>query len=271
MTNLDILKERLARGEITLAEFNALSSVVGGKQNAADALNSSVNVLKKSAAVATDATLGAIRNILGPDSVPYPTNSAPLEVTKDFSIFGDFLVYKGKQYSFREIASISFFAQSGSVNFIPSGSWSDLKIKMESGDAIKIIGASFLIKGKKNKLLSIAHNILSEETFPNRLSATMKELTHSGFITVDGVRITRAGNLIKGGTTININKAWENETLVIGTYQRFGANKRDDPWEIIASETGLSILSSRIIFSARENFDVIVSLLNGFKQGSEIV
>jgi hypothetical protein len=67
---------------------------VGGKQNAADALNSSVNVLKKSAAVATDATLGAIRNILGPDSVPYPTNSAPLEVTKDFSIFGDFLVYK---------------------------------------------------------------------------------------------------------------------------------------------------------------------------------
>jgi hypothetical protein len=267
MNSLEILKERLAKGEISLSDYRQIASELTSSR-ASDLAGDSLDLVKKGASKFVSTSSTVIKDIFGTDSVPYPTNNAPFVVTKNLHIFGDFFEYKSVRFDFSEIVSLSFFAKSETMNFIPMGTNSDLCIWVKSGKKIEISGASVFIKGKTNKYMSIAYSLLSQVTYNQRLRLAVDKLSNRGGIIVDGVTITKDGYFRKGGTSVNIRKAALNENLVIGTYFSFGMRyKNYDPYEVVAGENGTSILSSRVRFSVKVDTDVNFHIIRSMADG----
>lgn len=261
MSAIETLKNRLAKGEISISEYKQIIQGLAPSHNSEN-LSNSLELLKRGASKLISTSSDAYTNIVGKDSVPYPTNHSPLEVTKVFKIYGDFLEYNSERYPFSEIVSISFHAKSETINFVPMGTDSNLGLVLRNGKKIDLSGKSVFIKGKTNKLLSIAHSLLSEITFNQRLKIAIDNLNGRGGIVIDGVTITRDGFFRKGSTSINIKKSSANDNLVIGTYSSFGVRYSNyDPYEVVAGETGTSILSSRVRFSVKSDTDVIFHLI----------
>ena len=168
MSSIDTLKNRLAKGEISISEYRQIIQELA-PSHSSENLSNSLELLKRGASKLMSTSSDAYTNIVGKDSVPYPTNHSPLEITKVFKIYGDFFEFKSENHSFSEIVSISFHSKSETINFVPMGTDSNLGLVLRNGKKIDLSGMSIFIKGKTNKLLSIAHSLLSEVTFNQRL------------------------------------------------------------------------------------------------------
>ena len=126
---------------------------------------------------------------------------------------------------------------------------------------IRVLAGSVVIKGKTNKLIAAAYQIISTATYSQRYARYADLLIGRGHITVDGVRITDSGYLEKGSTRVNLKIAKNRGFLGFGTYASFGLNSKYKPRDVIAGENGLGVFSDKIVFSVKEDTDVIFDLI----------
>ena len=255
MTNkpLDILRERLARGEISLEEFQRLlphlqsqAAPPSPARAPAPADENPINTLARSLA-----------NYFSSDQKPI--------VVDGLSVGRTFFISKGSRHAMSEIKSLSFYSFRNSINLIAT-TGTFLTIFIESGAAYKHSTAAMIISGKGNANLHRAYDILAGLTFQQRLGRHLRAIAQNGTTKVSDVGISRDGWISKGKTRVHIPTAWQNKYVVIGT----SLGSRENPYEIIVGENGTSVFAKRVRTVAYLDTDIIRYFLGHFFNHADI-
>jgi hypothetical protein len=243
-TPKDILDERFARGEIQIEEYRAMVAAMSGQTTASKPAE------------------GFFSKVFGPNSVEMPTDASPLQINDTFSMFGSYFSYGRKTYRYQDIISLHFFASKSAMSGVNLDSATQLIITMFSGEKIDLKGFSILIAGKTNKLISIAHKLLAQVSFDQRLNRVVNIIRSEGSYSVDGAKIYPNGNIVKGSTRINLKTAAMRKHLALGhSFYLTSVQGYSEPYEVVAGEDGTSIFSKRVCFKVHDDTDVIFHIL----------
>ncbi len=128
-----------------------------------------------------------------------------LEYLESLRLFNTRFEYKGKSYSYKDVAHIQFTATvtQHSVNFVPTGKSYDvdLYIYFVGGNRISIDQERRLINlNKKERFEAVmrAANILMDITFNQRVQQYEEQMVEKGFVDFGKHQISRNGDLFRG-------------------------------------------------------------------------
>jgi hypothetical protein len=260
---IEILKGRLAQGEITISEYQQiLAQLTEGENPRGD---------KTEKTSQKEVSVRILDIIFGPNSYAAPTDLKPLEVNKRFVIHGSFFEYKGKRLEFEQIISIGAEFDTQTVNLVSSSS-SVVTLVLANQEKILLTGMSIVTAGRTNKIVMAAYQILSRITFSNRYQRYVNELKTNDSVVLNAyqlmpfgkVLLTQDGCLVKGGSSVNLRLSAENDCLVIGTSWGSSVQGGVNPSEVVAGERSTSIFSKRVKFTVVFDRDVVFELIRGF-------
>lgn len=259
-SSVEILKKRLAAGEISLSEYETILTHLKVGSGSSITLEGTKEVVQQGALIVGKTTAGLFNAVFGTYSYNEPSDRAPFEVDSTFKIFGTYFEHKGQKYALSDVKSIGLRAQHTSINLVATN-YSKLSITTVSGKTIELVGRALIIKGSTNKKIAVANTILCASTFEARADRYLRKLDEQGYFEVDGVRITADGRLLKGTSSVLIRLAHARGYLALGT---FSGVSNQDPYQIIAGESGIGIFSERIRFSVIFDRDVIFAIIRRF-------
>ena len=195
--------------------------------------------------------------------LPNPTDSEPMNVTSDFTLYASNFDSKGRRIGYESVVGLDYenaSVQHGATSSLVSTK-NDMTITLADGTRVRVAASSFLI-GQLGKGMRIdsAYSYLSKRTFQQRVNLLVKEIEADRYFSVGSVKIFPNGNVVKGGIALNLMTARENNALEIGTSG--GLSKIRDPYEIVVGKTGTGMFSERIKFRVKHNQDVIISVIS---------
>jgi len=265
---IDVLKGRLARGEISIEEYQKILEQL--KSTGCCDFPSSDGIEKHSEnTVCTKAGSGKILEyVFGPNTYDLPTDSAPLKINGRFAIYGSFFEHKGKRLGFEQIVSIGANFDTFTVNMASTSS-TVVTLVLENKEKILLTGMSMITAGRTNKLVKAAYQILSEKTFSSRYQRYLNELAANHSVVLNAsqlmpfgrVSLTQDGCLVKGSSRIDLRLSAKNNCLIIGTAWGCSVQGGVNPYEIVAGERGTSVFSNRIKVEVVFDRDVVFSLV----------
>lgn len=196
--------------------------------------------------------------------------SAPLiSVDPTFSLFREFLSYKGKQLAYSSIKELSYSRSVASINLMRFSDTMRLVIVLDSDETLTL-DVDHLAKKHTGGLLEQAYRLLQQTTFETRLLKVIAVMNSHGYVTfgVPEVRLYRDQTIEDGnGRRQRICKA--NASLRIS----FGAQGINftDPSEIRISDKPRPFLQfdcfesrNTIKFHLYKNMDVIRAIFEDF-------
>lgn len=286
-TAKEALDLRLARGEISEEQYRSLlktlsTSTEGGKEGVVSALFR----------IGANATKAIDKLLIGRDTVDYallnrdPTNEEPLEVTKNFFVYGDYLSHNGEQVRLEQIVGLSFSlvetntaTTSGMPLWMSATSQLNIYLGRDKTRYIEVkvkAGHSF---HNKHILMRKAYHFIAEKTASHRMDLYLKQLEQSGHITIDGAKLYRNGDVEKGGVRVNFHAARQNNVLQIGTSYDTGVllqlisgsrQSGKKPNQIIVGESGTGFFDRRVKFEVDRDHDVLFRIIHYLSEGKRI-
>lgn len=209
-----------------------------------------------------------------------PTDSKPLTYNQ-LSLYGSY-IHCIEKFSYDDVVSIFYEAESKSVNGIPSAATAKAKIKfsrsnspleVENFDVVMRLQGmkAFGLIGKKS-IEKVNHIVsyLRKRTFHNRANNYLKFLTQNGYIPLGGYRINNNGDVFSENEKFELNLIEANKKNLIEYGQVWrGRRTTSNPYIFIVYKNatpkmkfaGIS-LRSNISFSTKDNKDVIDSLIS---------
>lgn len=225
--------------------------------------------LKDGINTAVDTASTAHDILLGSNKMINPTNSNPLVINKKNSLYGDYFIHDGIRLDYEKINSIYFYSSSSSFNFLTTNDIS-LIIGHESyKDGVSFDSMSFVLKGKKNKIITNAYLVFSKRSFHNRSKEYLKALTTNGYINYSGdVKIHKNGLLQVKKKSIDLREAYRTGVVATSMYSpNLGAGGAYDPYVIGASLGGGGYLSKKVYFDACTDNDVLSKIVMMIAKG----
>jgi len=268
---IDILKSRLAKGDISVAEYQSvleqLTNTVHSGVAASD-VGKKPSEITSAIQTASAKIMGAIS---GPKSYDIPTDAAPLEINKRFVIYGSFFEYKRNRFEFAEIVSIGANFDTQTINLVSSSS-TVVTLVLANAEKILLTGMSMITSGRTNNLVRAAYHILSEKTLAGRYKRYVDELETRGAVVLNEnqllpfgrVSLSQDGCLVKGSLRVNLRLSAKNSSLIIGTTWGSSLQGGVNPYEVVAGENGTSAFSRRIKFDVIFDRDIVFDLIRKF-------
>lgn len=269
---------RLARGEISEAEYRSLLKTIStSTQSVGDGVKSVLKRVVNGASTAVDKMLG-MEQIHNDQLKSTPTNDAPLEVTKDFVVYSDYVLYKGQRIGYDQMIGLSYSSVDSTTKTYTGfqlGMNCTIKFKIQLKDKSWRIDlqtkASSAFFGK-NILLVKAYSFIRTKTFQQRMDAYIKKLEQPGFIAINGAKLYRNGDIEKNGTRVNLHNARKNKMIQKGTSYGgwYSPVSGTNPNEIIVGENGTGIFSRRVKFEVDQDHDILLPIIEHLAEGKLI-
>jgi hypothetical protein len=250
-----ILKERLAKGDISVDEYRNLLSIIyeDNAEESKSELIDQPNQLK--------------------------TNRLIYEF-EDIQIFEDKIIFKNKEFSIKDIVTVFGKFSDSYFNFVPMSRSSLFAVGFLSGEPINLYEHRDFLGWKRHKAIRHIYDILRKITFNQRLTNLAKKLKQQGEVQLtktwvfegkehgQTVILMKDGNIIVNNKRVNIKTAKASGTFSIGTEWRSinGMNRHSTPNEVVLSEKK-GLLKSLIPTDAIrfvptcEDIDITLSLL----------
>jgi len=229
---LNIVKKRLALGEISIEEYQKLVHTLRCSKNATP-----IQEFKK---------------------------DVPLLEIDSCNWFGhETLRYKNNTFNYEDITAIDYGFSTLTINLILSTHFLSFTVLMKTGEFLKYSTQSMLIKTNKYKVLSKALDHLLKATYKHRMKYYLDQFEEKGFIEYDGCIIRPSGDITKGTVTINISEAANNNNIVFGRRSSFGSKSFYTPDEITIKSTDNRNYES-IAISLDYNKDIISEIITFF-------
>jgi hypothetical protein len=191
-----------------------------------------------------------------------------IKIYNDFHITNTGLNFQGKQYTFNDIAEISFQTQVTKRKLFPNKNYYWFYLKLFNGESIKINGKfSFFDRKKMIDRLSEAYTFLSTNSFDSRMEFYTKNLKDKGFFIYSplNIKIYNNGDIVSASKKLNLIKAAKEGKLLFGKEEKSSGKHHHskDANQIVISETKGTFISrkNKIVFDFSINRDVIFSLL----------
>ena len=265
---------RLAKGEITREEYSDTLKALTEGDRSVGSTSIFSNTIKR----------WLDKDPLGEHSYKNiePTDEVPLVVNDELSLFGSTLKFRQTILRYSDIRSLSYDGLRSSTNGKLSHSWFRLGILSSSGDWIKVLGEwkpTFFLGIApptviKVKLVENACSFLAPLTFQQRMQLYLEEIVRNGYIDIcktqgkPEVRLYRDGFIEKEGLRISLSQAHSRNMIELGrsSYNYYSYK----PGEFVFGQTGMSILSQRIIVKVWIDRDVATSIINHLAEGKTI-
>lgn len=241
-TAIQILKSRLAAGEIGLDEYRALLAVIS---TAAEG------------GLPTTESLGAV-----------------LAEVDDVKLYQSALSSGGKIFGLDSVKSVAGGSSSSSINYIPMDKSTWLTIRFISRDMISLREQRTYFAGGRHKAIATLYGLVRRATFQSRLNNLAAKLVREKRIEIyhpytgkdEAVFLTSGGDLETATKTIGLKAAKANGMFGVGTeWRSLGFSRGYDTNEVIVCEkkgTLGFIPRSALRFNANEgDTDVINALL----------
>ena len=251
----DILKTRLAAGEISLDEYRQLLAEIGKEcvEDKSPRDSSPSNELK--------------------------TGALFFEF-EDLRLFENAIVYRNVAHPLSDVTSVRGVQSRQSFNFFPTERSSSLHVSFLSGDSISITEQRILLGGKRHDAIGRLLATLRKMTFNQRLTNLAKKLIHQGQVelttawVIGGREVGELVILRKDGTvvtptkTVDLKVAKASGTFGLGTEWRSlnAMSHKTNPSEVVLSEKkgmlGALIPSGALKFVPfAEDIDIVHALL----------
>jgi hypothetical protein len=221
----DVLKARLAAGEITIEEYRKVQAALSEPQGDIDEGQTS----RCSETVHTGALIVEF---------------------EDLKVFQEAISYNNISHPISEVTSVRGGQSEKSFQFVPTEKSSSCYIEFTSGQSILISEKRILFAGKRHEQIANLLAIVRRVTFSHRVQNLVKKLVRDGqiplttAIIVGGKDAAAAVFLRKDGTVLTPNKSVNLKTAkAIGTFG-LGTEWRSlnalshssNPYEVVLSE-----------------------------------
>lgn len=190
-----------------------------------------------------------------------------LKVCDYIWLFEKSFYFKGYDYFYEDINSISYSSSQYTVNLYSATSSASLAVKHDKVEGI-YISYDKLQKAEATcdkKTVTAAANIFSQKSYKQRLSRYLDKLNTDGYILIpqykSEVRIYANGDVVQEGLRYNLAKSYAKKRLQIGLYFRWGTTQQTDPSEIILAEEGWLFWNKKITFYIHTDYDALVAIL----------
>jgi len=208
---IEILKKRLAAGEVTLVQYKAIEKELCAKTSDTDNSNKVIFSFE------------------------------------ELQIFETFLLYEGKRYALDSITRVFGWQQAFSLNYIPTSKLSVLVIVFSDKQTITLTEHRAWFGGKRHKEIGQMMWKLRKLTFGQRFRNLVGELRRRRKLLLfspkiaggkgDEVYLHLDGTITAGSRTYNLKDAKKRGQFVIGTNtgSMFPARSSSNPYEVTIS------------------------------------
>lgn len=193
---IDILKKRLASGEVTLEEYKTILKELEGVKN-----NNDQQVKTSRQLVAT--------------------------IDEDFKLFNDAIVYKGSTFLLSDVTAIKNYSSKNTLNFVTMDRLSCLTITFKNSKEICITEDRAWFGKKRHDEILVASQRIKKLTFNHRVTNFADKLLENNKIKLSedylkkdpskDVFLFRDGTIRTPHRSIDLKKARINGTLFVGT------------------------------------------------------
>ena len=278
----EVLDLRLARGEISEAEYQSLLRTITSEDQRNK--ESSTNVLTRLGRNATK----AFDKLLGTEKIDFkllnnlPSNDQPLKVTNELSVYVDHLSYKNEPIDYETITGLSLSVietNTSTTSGMPLGMNCKSKLTIVLRDRSRNIeintktGSSW---EKKSLIIRRAYDYIRDKTYRQRMVGYLKKLEEFGYIEIDGAKLFRNGDIEKRNIRTNLNSARQKGMLRKGTTyggwlpRGLPGARGNKPNEMIIGDNGTGFFDRRIKFEINQDQDVLFSIIEHLSEGKEI-
>lgn len=252
LSAIEILNQRLARGEITIEEHTLLRSALADKVSL----------------------------------VPAESDLAerPIAEIKNACLFNDRLVHKGFEYLLSEVTSVNTFSHSQTFNFIPIERSTYLVIELRSGKSVTLFEGSIFFSAAKHTALKKMASLVQKHTFHFRLKPVWDTLKRAGRVGLarptlqspPKIFLTADGTVVNESNEISVRHAFNHGTLSFGTSRNALSpfTYSIDPSEIVISldtPKGRRVPKNSICFTPNIiDKDIVHALFMWFAKGKAV-
>jgi hypothetical protein len=272
LSPIEVLKHRLASGEISVAQYQELLTYLKADDKCAVSSITINEAVSQSVAAAKTVAAKIRVSLFGPESYNEPTDTSPLRINSRLTIYGSYFKHKEERINILDIISIGAEFRKETTNLVWSISDSLVTLVLKNGENIQLTGFSMLTDGRTNKIVNVAYQVLSDRTFATRYQNAVNELNTNGFIKLHSnqiipmgrTKLTRDGYLIKGSSKVSLRTAARNGYLLLGTAWGDSMAGAVNPYELVAGENGIGAFSGRIKLEIVFDTDVVFELIRRF-------
>ena len=231
---INILKKRLATGEISIDEYNELSAVLAHDSQKA----------KTSSKAA-------------------PIQDKPVIIIDTKNWFGNVMfAHNGNIYYIEEIMALKSNQFTQTINFAPSH-YSGFEVTLSNGSVLEYKAVSVIIRTKKVNNLSEAFDFISKTTFSQRVHQYLHQIQVQGFFQYRDYFIYDNGDIKYKTNTVNIAEAGLQNDVEFGRKSSFSLLSSyctpDEIW--VYQKIPGKFLKQHICIKTKENRDVVYAIL----------
>ncbi|RQP21867.1 hypothetical protein [Piscinibacter terrae] len=214
---VNVLKARLAAGEISIAEYRSLLAEIGED---------------RSSPPSTEAPQYETGTLLGE--------------FEQFRLF-EYGVQVGQQFHpMSQVVSVKGGQSYKSFNFVPSQNRSSFSITFLSGEQASAVEDRLVFGGKRHNALIHFYDAVRQLTFKPRLTNLVSRLSDIGHLDIykppfggeDTVVLRKDGVIVAGTRTVNLKTAKATGTFGLGTqwHALNAVSQKTNPAEVVMSE-----------------------------------
>lgn len=244
---------RLASGEICEEEYTKLLTKIS------ETISNKSNEIQRTKNCIWQKIVSKHDSVFGSNKFKTPSNDDPLRITKDFTVFGTFIVFKQEQIPIGNIHTLTYDYSSITVNLLPVHKMIYLIINLIDGREISVDSSS-IIRTKTGKLIQNAYSYLTRVTFETRMQHYIREINQKGFFECDNAKIYFDGTIEKDNLRLNLRVAKKQGVIGRGV-QSGWSNKTINQKAIMVSETNDGFFAKKIIIDPVANTDVVHALI----------
>ena len=222
---IDILKKRLAVGEISIDEYRQLMSEV---------CNSSFESKAQE----------------NPDLSGSLDTGSFIDGIDNFQLYKNVIVYQDKTYKLTNVSRVYGEQSSSSVNFFPTSRRSSFGVSFTFGESINISEDKTMFAGSRHDKIGRIYSALRSLTINQRITNLAikikqqgevfltKEWNYQGKVYGQNIIFRRDGMLVTPTRVINLKVAKASGVFQLGSEWRGinGISKKSNPYEVILSE-----------------------------------
>lgn len=190
------------------------------------------------------------------------SDSDPFEVTSNFALYKQFLVYERQRISYSGIEGLSY-RELNAITINASPDSCILRVFLGSMATITLLSSSSPADrtGRANWIPE-AYRLLSRITFQQRMAAYLKAMEKNGFATIEGLRLYPNGNVARERG--KAREATRNDRPAAGTHasSNWSCTGPRHPHEARIGIDGIGVTFRRIRLRLTRNQDVVTVLLS---------
>lgn len=246
-TSLEVLRHRLASGEISLEEYRLIKDELTQSSEATQATS-----WERSAT---------------PDALP-------LAEIDGIEVFDAFLRINGTPYDFESVTSVRGGGCISSVNLVPLDRWASLSVTVEGQEPIRILENRVIFGGRRQGRIVKTYSCLASKTLKFRSERLYYKVRDLGSVTLgkdlrSGSNVVAMANGILrcGDRTMRLAVAKDQGRLVHGIQLvSLGASRGSDPSLFVVTESpsksGWIPNDAIRFYSTEEDEDAVFQVLN---------